>query len=96
MIEGLIDIRREAREERDWELSDIIRDYLDTRNVFCFDTKDGQEVWHIPQPTITRAEMIKKIQKDITANNNFNGWLYTQWKKCGYSEEEIQEMLDGQ
>ncbi len=76
-IDLLIDIRAQAREGKNWKLSDEIRDHLDSKNVFVFDTKDGQEVYHMPYPT-TREELINKINSNTAANNRFDAWLFTQ------------------
>lgn len=46
LIEELIDIRKKAREDKDWNLSDDIRNYLDTKLVYIFDSKFGQEVYY--------------------------------------------------
>lgn len=53
-IDQLIEIRKQARENKDWKLSDEIRNYLDTKLVFIFDTKDDlgesfQEVFYLPE-----------------------------------------------
>ena len=64
-IDYLIYMRENARKNKDWELSDDIRDYLDTKNVFCVDTKDVQVVYHLPKPIISRENALKKV-KDMT------------------------------
>ncbi len=54
-IDQLIDIRKEARINKDYKLSDEIRDYLDSKLVFIFDHSDGfQEVWHCPESYFKR------------------------------------------
>lgn len=75
LIDELIDIRRQAREEKDWKLSDEIRDYLDTKFVFIFDHKEGQEVYHRTRGT--REDIVKEIQKDKKLEKDFNSWLYS-------------------
>ena len=45
-VSELIDIRKEERKNKDWELSDDIRDYLDTKQSFVFDTREGKVVYH--------------------------------------------------
>ena len=78
-IDELIDIRKDARENKDWKLSDEIRNYLDEKLVFIFDTKDGQEVWFIPNGSkiTNRKEMENKIKNDIRHNEIFDSWLYS-------------------
>jgi len=75
-IDELIDKREQARKDKDYRLSDEIRDYLDTKSVIIFDTKDGQEVYHELKGT-TRQDVIDKIQKDIKAEAMFNAWLFS-------------------
>lgn len=74
-IDELIEIRREAREQKDWKLSDEIRNYLDSKFIFVFDHKEGQEVYHRTKGT--RQELIKEIQKDREAETLFNSWLFS-------------------
>lgn len=78
-IDELIDIRKFARENKNWKLSDEIRNYLDEKLVFIFDTKYGQEVWFMPKGSriTNRIEMEKRIKDDIRYNNNFDAWLYS-------------------
>lgn len=74
-IDELIEIRKEAREEKNWVLSDQIRDYLDTKHIFVFDHKEGQEVFY--RKSGTRTEMISELQKDRDAEKLFESWLYS-------------------
>lgn len=46
-IEELIYMRSESRTNKDWNLSDEIRNYLDEKLVFVFDDKTGQEVYYL-------------------------------------------------
>lgn len=64
-IDRLTDMRQEARDKKDWALSDQIRDYLDKKNVFCVDSKEGQIVYHLPLPILTREQALKKVQELI-------------------------------
>lgn len=86
----LIDIRKNARENKDWSLSDEIRNYLDAKLVFIFDAKWGPEVWYLTigffnnknkrietQAMSNRQYVEYKIQKDIRAEKNFDAWLYS-------------------
>lgn len=67
-IDELIELRKEAREKKDWKLSDEIRNYLDAKLVFIFDTKDGQEVYNLTEKYFKKEEMqsrIKTIENEI-------------------------------
>ena len=75
-VSELIEIREEARANKDWKLSDEIRDYLDTKQSFVFDTKDGQVVYH-ELKGMTRSKLIDKINKDKRAEKMFDAWLYS-------------------
>ncbi len=46
LMELILDIRRSAREQKDWTTSDKIRDKLKEAGVVVKDTKDGVE-WHL-------------------------------------------------
>ena len=43
-IDELIDIRKEARINKDYLLSDEIRNYLDSKNTFIFDFPNNEQV----------------------------------------------------
>ena len=60
--------RKEARENENFKLSDMIREYLDDLNVYVFDTKDNdgkpfQEVWYLPESYFKNMKKIEKIIK---------------------------------
>mgnify|MGYP003655787070 CR=1 FL=1 len=74
-IDELIELRKQSRLERDWALSDDIRDYLDSKHIFIFDHKEGQEVYH--RTTGTRQELIEEIEKDRQAEKRFESWLFS-------------------
>jgi len=74
-IDELIAIREEARRVRNWVLSDRIRDYLDTKKVFVFDTETGQEVYHRNEGS--RDDLIKEIKNEQNAQKLFDAWLYS-------------------
>ena len=74
-IDELIDIRADARKNKDWVLSDELRDYLDTKFIFIFDEVDGQVVYH--RTSGTRQDIINEIKRDRLANNIFEGWLFS-------------------
>jgi len=95
-IDELIELRREARENKNWELSDEIRNYLDTKLVFIFDTKAGQEIYYLTESYFRNQEreietfaMSKRqyvehrIKQDIAAIKNFDAWLYSIRKSAG-------------
>jgi hypothetical protein len=82
----LIDLREIARANKDWQLSDNIRNILDNRFVFVFDTKNGQEVYHLSKQKLqkenkkninNRLFLENKIKKEIKLNNIFDAWLYS-------------------
>lgn len=58
----LVYLREQARLNKDWSLSDNIRDKLEGMNTFVFDTKEGQEVYY--EVKGTREDLINKL------NNN--------------------------
>jgi len=74
----LLILRQQARKSKDWKLSDEIRDLLDYRNVFVFDTKEGPEVHYMPRSfTGGRQGLEERIQADIRAEKRFDAWLYS-------------------
>ena len=75
-IEELIDLRKNERQAKNWLICDEIRNYLDSKFVFIFDTKDGQEVYH-ELKGMTRVDLIDRINKNIRLEKVFNAWLYT-------------------
>jgi len=84
-IDELIDDRKYARLNKDWKLSDGIRNYLDSKRVFIFDTPHGQEVYYMPEKyfknkpdSVNNREFVKqKIQTDIRSNAVFDAWLFS-------------------
>ena len=46
MIDEAIELRRVARANKDYELSDELRLFLDSKRVYCLDTKDDMLVIH--------------------------------------------------
>jgi len=95
-IDELIEERKLARENKDWKLSDDIRDYLDTKLVFVFDAKWGQEIYNLTEGYFKNKEreiettamnnrqyVEYQIKQDINANNNFEAWLYSIRKSAG-------------
>ena len=55
-IEELIEERKIAREIKNWKLCDEIRNYLDLKNIFIFDTKLGQEIWYLTEGYFKRKD----------------------------------------
>lgn len=95
-IDELIEDRKEARENKNWKLSDEIRDYLDTKLVFVFDAKWGQEVYYLTDgyfknqdrkiETIAmskRQYLEYRIKQDINADKNFEAWLFSTRRSAG-------------
>ena len=81
-VSELIDIREEAKADKDWKLSDEIRNYLDTKQSFVFYTKDGQVVYHELEG-MTRIKLIEKLNREKQANKLFDAWLYSMNKSAG-------------
>lgn len=63
LTDKLIAMRHIARELKNFRLSDLIRNELDSRNCFVIDTDKGQSVFHLIHP-MSRAEFLTNI-KDI-------------------------------
>ena len=95
-IDELIEERKLSREQKNWKLSDEIRDYLDTKLIFVFDAKWGQEIYYLPQSYFKNKErkietaamnnrqyLEYQIKKEIVAENNFEAWLYSTRKSAG-------------
>lgn len=89
-IDHFIEDRKNARSNKDWKLSDEIRDYLDTQLVFIFDAKHGQEIYYLTEnyfknqdrnietTAMSKRQYVERqIKQDITANNSFDAWLYS-------------------
>lgn len=81
-ISELIEIRRKARINNNYALSDEIRNYLDTKESFIFDTKDGQVVYH-ELKGMTRSKLIEKINANKRAEKMFDSWLYSVKSSAG-------------
>lgn len=86
-IDELIGIRKDARIRRDWETSDKIRDYLDAKSVIIMDTKDGQVVYHEKKGT-TRADLVKRLQKEKQAEALHEAWLYSMRESMKSKQKE--------
>jgi hypothetical protein len=75
MESELVYKREKARENKDFVLSDKIRDELDSKGVIIFDTKDGQEVYYTINST--RQDVVDKINRHKRAEAMFNAWLFS-------------------
>lgn len=95
-IDELIEDRKEARENKNWKLSDEIRNYLDAKLVFVFDTKWGQEVYYLTEwyfknkerkietMAMSKRQFVEyKIKQDINAEKNFEAWLFSTRRSAG-------------
>lgn len=96
-VDELIETRAKVRKEKDFKTADLIRDYLDSKYVFVFDTPDGQEVLYLypfyfnkkPQGT-TNREYLKQRQRDeIRAEKDFDSWLYSVRKSIEDEERKL-------
>lgn len=89
-IDELIEQRKIARENKDWAKSDEIRNSLDSKLCFVFDTKEGQEIYHLTKKyfeskskrieteAMSNRQFVEfNIQSDIRANKMFDAWLYS-------------------
>lgn len=56
-IEELIQLRKECRSKKDFKKSDEIRDYLDSKGCFLFDTPDDVIAYHTKKHK-TRQEVL--------------------------------------
>ena len=95
-IDELIEDRKDARVNKNWKLSDEIRDYLDTKLVFVFDANWGQEIYYLTagyfknqERKIETIAMSKRqyvehrIKQDINAEKNFLAWLFSTRRSAG-------------
>lgn len=63
-IEELIELRKESRKNKDWKLSDEIRNYLDSKFVFVFDIKNGDEVYYLNDEYFSHVYNYSKKTKE--------------------------------
>ena len=81
-IDELIDLREYWRINKSFNMSDNIRNELDSKSVFVFDTKEGQVVYHESKGT-TRKQLTDRLDKSKQSNKRFDAWLYSMNnKKC--------------
>ncbi|WP_242202069.1 hypothetical protein [Aestuariivivens insulae] len=74
-IDELIALREEARQSKNYKLSDDIRDFLDSKHIFVFDTPNQQVVYH--RTTGSREDLINELKKEQRAQKLFDAWLYS-------------------
>lgn len=90
--ELLIEARAEARKNKEFTTCDIIRNHLDEKLIFIFDTKDRQEIYYLTEGYFNKNDynseamskrqyVEKRIQRDIRANKNFDAWLFSMKNK---------------
>ena len=93
----LLEIREKARQNKDWSSSDQIRDILDERLDFVFDTKEGQDLYSYSEfyfKNMSKIEKIYgitfktkrqfvewKIKDDIKINANLDSWIFSMQAK---------------
>jgi len=85
-IDELVDIRAKARTNKDWELADKLRNYLDKKSVIIMDTKHGQEVYYLPKNQ-TREDLVNGINRDRKALSQHDAWTYS-IKKSSESKKD--------
>lgn len=79
-VDELINLRKEARENKDYKLSDEIRNYLDEKFIFIFDTKDNdgkpfQEVYYFPESHFEKQQRIEGIHNlNFKTKREFVEW----------------------
>lgn len=78
-LEEWVELRRKAREDKDWSLSDTIRYYLDNKGCFVFDTKEGQEVYYTNGKT--REQLVNEINQDKRADKLLDAWIFSHKKR---------------
>ena len=82
VIDELIDLREYWRINKSFNMSDNIRNELDLKSVFVFDTKEGQVVYH-ESKGVTRKQLTNRLDKSKQSNKRFDAWLYSMNnKKC--------------
>ena len=72
----LISTREALRIHKKWNESDLVRNELDSRAAFIFDTPEGPEVYYELKGT-TRTQLMEKQTKDRQASTRFDAWLFS-------------------
>ena len=91
--EELLEIRQKSRLDKDFKTSDLIRDELDKRLSFVFDTKEGQEVYHLPEKYFRFKDKFEKtrlmsnrqyveyrIKEDLRIDKILESWFVSNLK----------------
>lgn len=93
-IDQLIDLREELKLQKNYKEADSIRDYLDSKYVFIFDSKNGQEVYHLTEKFFkfknkfeetAKMSNRKYVEHHLTqekrAEKILDAWTYSNTKK---------------
>ena len=101
-IDELIELRKEARLNKDYKLSDEIRDYLDNKLVFIFDQPDKtQKVLFLSEIYFkgmgkefkNKRKYVEYRESKEKTDEEFESWLYSQFKSSKWNDEHIKEIL---
>lgn len=65
LTDELTDIREVEYRYRNFNVTDEIRNILDSRGSFCIDTPDGQEVYHMGEGWTGKRKEFMKDFKNI-------------------------------
>jgi len=89
-IDELIELRKTLRETKNYKFMDVIRNYLDTRLVFIFDSTWGQEVYFLTEryfrfkdkfeqtKLMTNRKYVEyRIQQESRSERMLDAWIYT-------------------
>lgn len=89
-IDQLIATREISRADKDWKKCDDIRNYLDTKLVFIFDTKQGQEIYYLTEgyfknkhknertKNLNHRQYVEyRIKQDLNAYKVFDAWVFS-------------------
>lgn len=92
----LIECRAIARQNKNWFNSDLIRNELDNRLCFVFDTKEGQEIYSLSDSFFANMSKISsiynihfeskrdfvewKIKDEIRINKLVDSWIFSTQK----------------
>ncbi len=88
LTDELTDLREQARNDKNFLLSDQIRIELDARGSYVFDTKEGQVTYHTGKGN-QRKELEESLKRDIMYNAIFNSWLFTIRAKFNHNGNKI-------
>jgi hypothetical protein len=67
-IDEMIEFRAAARKDKQYQICDLLRDFLDTQLIFIFDGVNGQEVYYLTESYFKFKTKIEE-QKKITLTN---------------------------